>query len=170
MHWIDGALLLVLALSALLGLFRGFAKEAFSLAGWLLSFWVAVHYSEVLANVFQAQIEYEELRYVLAFVAIFLATLLACMLFSRLAVSLVRASVLRGTDRMLGVLFGLLRGVVLVSIVVLLGGMTPLAEEKLWTDSVLVSDLQQLTGWITERMQLDPNLAGNWQDALHLGS
>lgn len=167
MTWIDALLLVVLALSALLGLFRGFAREAFSLAGWLLSFWVATHYTDALADLLQEQIAYDELRYVLAFVAIFLATLLVCILFSRLVVGLLRASVLSGSDRLLGILFGLLRGMVLITIVVLLGSMTPLAQEKLWTDSVLVSYLQQLTGWIADRMQL--GLTSNWQDALKLG-
>jgi len=161
MVWIDYALIGVVTLSALISLFRGFVKEALSLAGWVLSFFVATQYTELAATFLEAQIDYDEIRHVLAFLSVFLATLIVFIIISRLIVKLIRLSALSGVDRVVGVFFGLLRGGVLVMVVVLLGSMTSLAAEPAWTDSVIIVRLQQLTDWIVEYMQLD--VPGNWQ-------
>lgn len=155
MIWFDYALLGVLLLSALLGLFRGFAKEAFSLTAWVLSFWAATQFTEVFATHLQSYIGLQELRYAVAFLAIFVAVLVVAALLSRLVVNLVRSSALSGVDRSLGILFGLLRGGVLVMAVVLLGGLTPLVDEPFWKDSLTIVYLQQFAGWIVDHMELD---------------
>ncbi len=152
---LDYALLGVIFLSALLGLFRGFAREAFSLAGWVLSFWAATQFTEAVATRLRAYIGLDELRYALAFLAVFVIVLVLTALLGRLLVNLVRSSVLSGVDRSLGILFGLLRGLVLALALVVLGGMTPLADEPLWKDSLSVVYLQQFAGWIIDHMELD---------------
>ena len=73
MNELDYALLAVLALSALLGLFRGFVKEAFSLAGWVFAFWGAAQMTRPVATRLQESVgEFlgiRELPLALAFVA-----------------------------------------------------------------------------------------------------
>ncbi len=161
MVWIDYALIAVVALSALISLFRGFVKEALSLLVWVLSFLVATQYAETVAAFLEAQINNDEIRYALAFAAVFLATLIICAIITRLIVKLIRLSPLSGVDRVIGVFFGLMRGVVLVAVVVLLGNMTPLAVDPVWSDSIIIAELQQFTGWFVENMQLE--VPESWQ-------
>lgn len=161
MVWIDYALIAVVALSALISLFRGFVKEALSLLVWVLSFLVATQYAETVAAFLEAQINNDEIRYALAFATVFLATLIICAIITRLIVKLIRLSPLSGVDRVIGVFFGLMRGVVLVAVVVLLGNMTPLAADPVWSDSIIIAELQQFTDWFVENMQLE--VPESWQ-------
>ncbi len=161
MVWVDYALISVVALSALVSLFRGFIKEALSLAGWVASFLTATHFAESVATNLEVWVEHEQIRKVLAYATVFLATLVLCAIVSRLIVKLIRSSALSGLDRVIGVFFGLLRGAVLVAVVVLLGGMTSLAENPLWTDSVVIAWVQEFTDRAVEYMQMD--VSGSWQ-------
>ena len=65
-----------------------------------------------------------------------------------------RASPLSGLDRSLGLVFGLLRGLVLLLAVVVLGGLTPVAESVWWQDSQVVAILQELARWLLHAMGL----------------
>lgn len=168
MIWIDYALIAVVALSALISLFRGFVKEALSLAAWVLSFLVATQFTEPVAAFLGAQINNDEIRYALAFATVFLATLIICAIITRLIVKLIRLSPLSGVDRVVGIFFGLMRGVVLVTVVVLLGSMTSLAASPAWADSIVIVGLQQFTDWIVETMQFE--VPESWQVPLALRS
>ncbi|HHH35951.1 MAG TPA: CvpA family protein [Gammaproteobacteria bacterium] len=143
MAWIDYALLAVVLLSALLGLFRGFVKEVFSLGSWVLSLWAALRFGETAAGHLQAAIGIEALRHAAGFAVVFAAVLILASLVGRVLAALVRTSILGGTDRSLGVLFGLLRGVVLALVLVELGGLTPLAEDPAWRASPVVAQLRE---------------------------
>ena len=158
MNELDYALLAVLALSALLGLFRGFVKEAFSLAGWVFAFWGAAQMARPAATRLQESmgefLGIRELPLALAFVAGFAVLLLVAALVGRLLAGVVRASPLSGLDRSLGLVFGLLRGLVLLLAVVVLGGLTPVAESVWWQDSQVVAILQELARWLLHAMGL----------------
>ncbi len=160
MGWVDYALLAIVLLSALLGLFRGFVKEAFSLGGWVLSLWAAVSFGDEVAARLQGAIGIEELRRAAGFVVVFAGVLIVASLLGRVVAGLVRSSVLGGTDRSLGMLFGLLRGVVLALVLVELGGLTPLAEDTAWQASPVVAYLQDAAAWIMERTGLANRMAG----------
>lgn len=75
-HWIDLVIVAVIAFSVLTGLIRGFIKELLSLGIWILAIWLAFKYSSVVEGWFQAYINDQTLRVVLAFILIFLATLI----------------------------------------------------------------------------------------------
>ena len=158
MNELDYALLAVLALSALLGLLRGFVKEAFSLAGWVFAFWGAAQLARPVATRLQGSVgEFlgiQELPLALAFVAGFAVLLLVAALAGRLLAGVVRASPLSGLDRSLGLVFGLLRGLVLLLAVVVLGGLTPVVESVWWQDSQVVAILQALARWLLDAMGL----------------
>lgn len=161
MLWIDYALIGVVALSALVSLFRGFVKEALSLAGWVAAFLVATHFAEPVAADLEAWVELAQVRHVLAYASVFLVTLVVCAIVSRLIVKLIRASALSGLDRVMGVFFGLLRGVMLVAVVVLLGSMTSFVENPLWTGSVVIAWVQEFTDRAVDYMQMD--VSGSWR-------
>jgi membrane protein required for colicin V production len=95
-------------------------------------------------------IPYESARLGAAFLLIFIAILLAGMLVSALASRLVQAGGLGLADRALGAVFGALRGVVVVAVLVMLASLTPLAQDKAWEQSRLVGYFELLSDWATE--------------------
>ena len=133
--WVDFALAAFLAASVLVGLLRGFVFELLSLAGWFVAF-IAARW---LAPQAQAYISIGEpgsaLNHGVAFAAVFLVTLVAWGFASRLVRALVRATPLRLPDRFLGALFGALRGFIMLLLLAVLIGLTPLKATLAWQQS-----------------------------------
>lgn len=137
---IDLIILVVVAVSALIGLARGLLKEVLSLATWLAAFLLALYFGPALAERLVAHITDGAVRLIVAFIAIFLSTLIAGGLLQWLTRTLVRTTGLSGTDRFLGFLFGGARGLV-AALVVLIVVNRFAAEGEWWSTSVLVPRL-----------------------------
>ncbi|MBK1734287.1 hypothetical protein CKO15_03110 [Halorhodospira abdelmalekii] len=135
MTWIDGVIIGIVALSAGFGLWRGLVREVLALVVWIAAVWLSLHYAGLAAGHFEDMIESPTIRLGLAFLALFLGTLILGTIFTRIMVKLVHATGLSGTDRMLGLLFGAVRGGLIVFVAVLLAGLTPLTEEAAWGES-----------------------------------
>jgi len=85
-------------------------------------------------------------------VAFFFATLILGSLISFLLSQLIEKTGLTGSDRLLGMLFGIARGAVLVSLLVMLAGLTPLPEDPWWKQSLLIPPFQALAMWLKTHM------------------
>lgn len=162
MAWIDVVILALIALSAILSLFRGFVREALALASWLVALWVAVSFYEELALFIARELQSPLLhtpsaQKITAFVLLFICTLLVGILINSLVSKLVDRSGLTGTDRMLGILFGIARGAVIVAILVLFAGLTPMPQDPWWQDSQLLGYFVEFANWM--RNFLPPELA-----------
>lgn len=144
MQWLDVIILSIIGVSALISLMRGFVKEALSLLGWLASIWVALHYSDRLADLMATSITTASLRFVIAFTALFVVTLLLSALINFLISQIVKKTGLSGTDRIIGVAFGVVRGAAVVGILVMLGGLTTFPQDPWWQESMLVGHFQQM--------------------------
>lgn len=155
MIWADYAILIIIALSALISVWRGFVKEALSLAGLIVAFWLALSFQQPLANFLADYIGTPSLQLIAAFAIIFITTLILSGLVNYLAGQLVKKSGLSGTDRFLGVLFGLARGVLLVAILVLLAGLTQLPKDPWWKDSIFIVHFQEMALWIKDFLPAD---------------
>lgn len=142
MNWLDYAILAVLALSALISLVRGFVREVLSLAVWIAAFWIGIRFSEPLSVHLVDYIASPSLRLGAAFAGLFVVTLLLGALLNYLAGQLVGRTGLTGTDRFIGVFFGVARGLVVVAILMLAAGLTALPRESWWQESVLVDQMQ----------------------------
>lgn len=149
--WVDIALAAFLAASVLVGVLRGFVFELLSLAGWFVAF-VAARW---LAPQVQVYIPIGDagsaLNHGAAFAAVFLVTLIAWGFASRLVRALVRATPLGLPDRFLGALFGALRGVIILLLLAVLIGLTPLKATTAWQQSQgavwLAVAVQGLKAW-----------------------
>lgn len=144
MIWIDYVILGVVGLSALISVVRGFIKEALSLLGWIAAIWIGLAFSEDIGALLADNISVPSVRIALAFFALFIATLFVAGLIIYLVGLLVQKTGLSGTDRMLGVIFGVARGVLIVGILVLLAGLTPLPNDPWWRESILVPHFERL--------------------------
>jgi len=98
-------------------------------------------------------------RLAVAFAALFLVALFLAGLVNYLAVQLIKRTGLTGTDRMVGIFFGLGRGILIVAILVLLGGLTPLPKDPWWDASGLMHYFQSIALWL--RSFLPPGVAEN---------
>ncbi|GMQ45962.1 CvpA family protein [Vibrio sp. 10N] len=138
MNWLDFVILGVIGLSALISLVRGFAKEAMSLLIWFGAFFIASQYYAKLA-VYFTNIEDDMFRNGAAIAALFVATLIVGALINYVIGQLVQKTGLSGTDRVLGIVFGGLRGVLIVSAVLFfVDTFTTLNNSEWWETSELV--------------------------------
>lgn len=150
MGWIDFVILGIIAISAVISLFRGFVKEAVSLATWVIAFWISLAYASALADVLPVSIADGTLRIGIAFAALFIMTLVLGGVINVLAGQMIRRTGLSGTDRSLGAVFGLARGVLVVAVLVLLAALTVLPGESWWHESLLLPHFQRLAVWIRD--------------------
>ncbi len=134
MHWVDIAILLITCISCLLGLWRGFVREVVSLLAWIAALLLARVYSDDLAPSLGRWIEGSAMQQVFAFALLFMATLLTGALINHLVAKLIDMSGLKLTDRLLGGVFGIARGVVIVMVFVYFGG-SFFATEPWWQAS-----------------------------------
>lgn len=147
---VDYAILGILLISSFISLIRGFVKEALSLAGWVLAFWVSLSFAVPLSRLFEAHMDDPTLRLIIAFAALFILSLIVSSVINFFASRLVQRTGLSGTDRFLGVIFGFLRGALLVSVLVLLAGLTTLPKEPWWNDSLLLFRFQAIAMWMRD--------------------
>ena len=138
----DYAVLAVLSVSVLLGLWRGVVSEILALAAWVVAFFVARAEASEVAAWLTGQITEPGMRlaaaYVLVFVGVLLVFAIARMLISRM----LKAVGLGLLDRLLGAVFGVLRGILVVVLAVLVAGMTPLPKADWWRDAMLAPPLE----------------------------
>ena len=151
MIWIDYTIGGLIGLSALIGFMRGFIKEAFSLAIWMAAGWVGLSFSREFAVYLTPVIAQPSGRIAASFGILFLTTLLLGSLVSYLAERLVVMTGFGGTDRLIGLLFGAVRGALIVSVMVLLAGATPLPQDPWWKESKLIPPFQKLALWLRDR-------------------
>lgn len=158
MVWVDIVIPGIIAVSALISLMRGFVREALSLLGWLAAFWISLTFADDLANLFLTGISTESLRIIVAFTILFVITLVVMALINNLASQLIKKSGLKGTDRMIGMIFGIARGAVVVSVLVLLAGFTTLTQDAWWNDSIMIEVFHEFAVWL--RQTVAPDITG----------
>ena len=143
MVWVDYAIIIIIVLSAVISLFRGFVKEALSLAVWILAIWIALTFANHVAALMENMISIPSVRISVAFSILFVTVIILGSIINYFAGKLVTKSGLTGTDRMLGAVFGMARGGVIVVILVLLAGLTAVPRDNWWKQSVLLPYAQK---------------------------
>lgn len=166
MNGADIAILAICGLSMLVSLFRGFIREVFSLLVWVVAVYAALMAANPLSERMQPWIEMPSIRLIIAFVGVFVLVLIVGGMINYLLGKLVTSTGLSGTDRMVGALFGALRGVAIVLVAVIIGRMTPFPEDPWWQESRLLPQFERLAVTAvnhfpeTMREYVPPELAG----------
>lgn len=138
MVFIDYILLTILVISAGVSVFRGFVKEAISLASWAMAIWFAWIFGGAVAGALEGSIDSMSTRLWVARTLLLVGVLIAGGLLERLMALLLKKSGLTGTDRAIGILFGCARGVLLVGLLVAILQRAGFKETTWWQDSKLI--------------------------------
>lgn len=153
MNWVDFTIIGIIVFSALVSLIRGFVKEALSLLSWICAFFIASRFYTDISGYF-TYFHDEFARNATAIAVLFIATLLVCAVISYIISELVQKTGLSGTDRVLGVFFGILRGILLTAAVLFfVDTFTPLAKSIAWQDSILIPHFDFIIRWFFETLQ-----------------
>ena len=146
MTWLDYALLGVTGVSILWGAWRGLVREVISVAGWVIAFLATNLFAGPLGERLPQSIPGPEIRVLAAYVGIFIVSLVCTTLVALLLSKLAKAAGLGGLDRVLGALFGLARGVLVLIAFALLAGLTSLPRSPAWTQSLSGEYLARVAG------------------------
>lgn len=147
----DWAIVVVVVLSILISLSRGFVREALSLLVWVAAFVVAFFFSEKLSPLLVNAIDVPSLRYAAAFALLFVLTLIVGSLVSYIVAQLVKMTGLSAVDRLLGSMFGLCRGVLIVLLILIfLPKILPVQQDGWWQQSTLIPRVLVLENWSRE--------------------
>lgn len=144
MNGADLAILTICAVSMLVSLFRGFIREVFSLLVWIAAVYAGLLATNPLAERMQPWVELPSVRMIIAFVGVFLLVLVVGGLINYLLGRLVAGTGLSGTDRLVGALFGAMRGVAIVLAAVIIARFTPFPEDPWWQESRLLPEFERL--------------------------
>jgi membrane protein required for colicin V production len=136
MTMFDWVVILILAASVILSLMRGLVAEIFSLGSWIVAFLAAKWGAVEVAPLLPMDVQSEDLRYFMAFVMVFLVIMIVVMLLGRLFKGAVSAVGLGGADKVVGGIFGLLRGVVILTGLTLAAGLTALPQTDFWKNAL----------------------------------
>jgi membrane protein required for colicin V production len=115
---LDYGILAVMLVSVLTGFSRGFVRELFAIGLWVIALWTASHYSDFLASYLKPWIVQQQLRSIIAFIAVTAVFLIMGGLIVSTLSFLIRKSGLSGTDRLLGMVFGIFRAIFVVGLVI----------------------------------------------------
>jgi membrane protein required for colicin V production len=141
----DYALLAIIAISTIISLFRGFFREALSLATWALGVWCAWRLGPQMAHLLEAWITPPLVRLWVARALVLIAVLIAGGLVGALLQLILHSTGLSGTDRAVGMVFGCARGALLVGILLVVMQAADFDQTEWWPRSVLIPYFDPVT-------------------------
>ncbi len=141
--WADYLIVVIIGGSAFLSILRGFVREAFALCGWITGGWLALTFGPAGAELLKEHVTVPSLRYAIAGLVLFFSALVVAALVAHFFAAVVEKTGLSGTDRTMGMVFGIARGGVIVTVLVLLAHLTPLPEDPWWNESVLIGPFER---------------------------
>lgn len=142
MTFFDYVVIGIVGLSLAFGLWRGVIGELIALAAWGVGLFAAIHFGGLLGNMVFASISDASLRMLAGCVAVFVGVLVVAALIRMLLQRMIKALGLTLSDRLLGMAFGLARGVLVAMILVALGGMTSAPKQIWWREATLSPPLE----------------------------
>ncbi|MEY3017695.1 MAG: hypothetical protein RL336_830 [Pseudomonadota bacterium] len=148
MNHADWIIVAIVAISGVVSLWRGFVREALSLVIWVAAISISLFFSDVLSAHLSVWIDAPSVRKMAAFAGLFVATLIVGGIVSHIVAALVKMTGLTGTDRVLGMVFGVARGLLLVlALLILVPEVVPIDQDAWWTESMLIPHFLMMKGW-----------------------
>ncbi|MGC1403384.1 MAG: CvpA family protein [Thermodesulfobacteriota bacterium] len=150
MNFLDIGILIIIALTTIRGFFKGLIKEAAGLLGIIFSFYLASYYYKDLAlKAARLLSDHHLLLEIFCFILIFLVSLLICHFLAMMARGAIRIVLLGWLDRILGGIFGLIKGAVIIFFLVTILTVFHPKSSALVKDSRFFPPILTFTGKIT---------------------
>lgn len=144
----DIVIAIAIAISVAVGFVRGFVKEAVSIASLLIAIWAALHFGPQVGSFADGWLASQDLQKWFGWALVFVVILTLGGLLGWGVSKLVRISVLSGTDRLLGLLFGFCRGAMLIGVAVMGGQFAGFDNDGWWKGSHLIPYGEFVADWI----------------------
>lgn len=157
LNWFDYFIIAVIVISTLISLIRGFVSEAVSLLTWILAAIIAFKFTSDLSRLFENLIHNPSVRMLVSFLILFFIILIIGSILNHFIGIFVRGTGLSGTNRILGMVFGFARGVLLIAIIVLFAKLTSIIRTPWWQTSHLVPYFQGLADWLQHLIPVQLN-------------
>ncbi len=145
--------LALVVVSAIISLFRGLMREALSLTAWVLAFVVALRFGQPVSEYLTPYVSVPSVRLATAYAVLFLGTLIIGAVVNFFIGKMVRATGFSGTDRLLGMIFGVARGLAIIIIAIMLARLTVVREDPWWKESFFIEYLEP---WAIELQAMLP--------------
>ncbi len=160
---VDIAIAVIVVISGLISAVRGFVRETMSLIIWIAAFVVAMTFSSVVSSLLTNLIELASMRQLAAWGGLFIGTLLLGGLISFLLGKLIDSTGLGGTDKTLGLVFGVFRGLLIVlALVIMLPKAIPVEQDPWWMESALIPIFQSFENWGNQAVTELKELLTSW--------
>jgi membrane protein required for colicin V production len=137
----------ILLASSVYGLLRGFARELLALGAWVAAYFIARMFGYQLSGIMENWIDNPMLRVAVAHVVLFVVTLVVSGLIINMVARLIAITGLTATDHLFGMVFGIVRGGLIVVIIVSLLSLTPISGDTWWQGSILIPHFIMVDDW-----------------------
>jgi len=145
---IDILIAIAVVISVVVGFIRGFVKEAISIAALLAAIWAALYFGPAVGNVSESWLSSEQLQMWFGRILVFAIVLSIGGLLGWGVSKLVRLSVLSGMDRLMGSVFGALRGGLFLAVFIIGGQFAGFDNDDWWLQSRLIPHFEVVADWI----------------------
>ncbi|QEL10805.1 CvpA family protein [Kushneria phosphatilytica] len=136
--WVDGVIAAILLMSTLSGVMRGFIRAALGMAAWVAALIAATRYAGRAGELLRDYVTNSDIRLAIGFVLVVLVVVVTAGIVIRLLHALIEWVGMGAFNRLLGALFGLLRGGAIVILLMAVAALSPVQLTAAWQQSVLL--------------------------------
>jgi membrane protein required for colicin V production len=148
LNWTDYIIIAIITISTLISLMRGFTSEAVSLLTWIIAVIIAFKFSGMVSGFLSNMIKTPSVRLIISFVLLFICILIFGAILNYFFTVFVNKTGLSSTNRLLGMVFGFARGVLLVAIFILFARFTSVIKDPWWSSAQLIPYFQGISDWL----------------------
>lgn len=152
MMWVDFAIVGLIGIYLMIGLIRGSNKEILSLLSWFLAIAVSWSFASEFSEFLQTVIEHPSARLAAAFAGLLILTRLFTSFIFFLMIERTKKNRVSLVEHFAGMLVGVVRGVIVVAVIILLSGLTPLPKDSWWIQSKLIPPFQSSAIWVRDHI------------------
>jgi membrane protein required for colicin V production len=154
-NWLDIVFLVIIVLSFLFGMMRGFWREVISLLTWVAAIVVSTFYASTVSTIFLSQYFTSELTAnIVSFIGLFLLVWIVGLLVNYIVASFVNVRGLSFSNRLFGALFGFARGILIATLIVFFITIAGFQQASWYQGSIVAANLQGLSNWMQTQVEV----------------
>lgn len=165
MNWADIGIIVILLFLGMTSFSQGLVKELLSLLAWLCSFTMALVFLDDLARLLEIIIPFADLRLGVALITLFLLTLILLEWISYLVINSMKPNQLSLPDQFIGMLFGIIKGNLVIILFMMCAGVTQLPMTLWWQKSVFIQTNKPIVILLRSQLPIEIAIQFNFDPA-----